>query len=148
MNEYCLGFAFNRNMVLLLLKDSPDWQKGLFNGVGGKIEAGESPLESMYREWGEETGTELIGDWNPVLTIKGEDWVVYVFAGETNYLNLKQVEINTRYTKEPCYQFNAEHLPTNIIPNVRWLIPLCLDKPSYKVRLHSDEDFQFGLGSK
>ena len=51
MNNYVLGFAFNKNFreVLLILKNKPQWQKGLYNGIGGKIEEGELPIEAMVR---------------------------------------------------------------------------------------------------
>lgn len=40
MKEYVLGFAFNRERtkIVLILKNRPDWQKGKYNGIGGKIE--------------------------------------------------------------------------------------------------------------
>jgi 8-oxo-dGTP diphosphatase len=46
---------------LLLLKGSPDkklWA-GKFNGLGGHIEAGESPMQSARRETQEETGLNV-----------------------------------------------------------------------------------------
>lgn len=63
MWRYVVGFAFSSGMsnVLLIRKKSPRWQKGLLNGIGGKIEKGESPLDAMRRECKEETG--LILNW-------------------------------------------------------------------------------------
>ncbi|KKN18724.1 hypothetical protein LCGC14_0952850 [marine sediment metagenome] len=59
MQSYCVGFLFNvlGNRVLLLRKLSPAWQAGKYNGVGGKIEQGEIPIEAMNREWKEETAS-------------------------------------------------------------------------------------------
>ena len=56
--EYVLGFMFNEaeSKVLLVWKNRPAWQAGKLNGVGGKIEAGETPVQAMNREFAEETG--------------------------------------------------------------------------------------------
>lgn len=55
--EYCVGFAFYGTDVILINKARPAFQKGLFNGVGGKIEFGESAFQAMVREFFEETKT-------------------------------------------------------------------------------------------
>lgn len=55
-----LGFGFtNDNRVALIRKIRPDWQRGSFNGVGGHIEPGESPVDAMVREFMEETGVKI-----------------------------------------------------------------------------------------
>jgi 8-oxo-dGTP diphosphatase len=42
--QYVLGFLFDPSQkdVVLIKKLKPEWQKGKLNGVGGKIEEGES----------------------------------------------------------------------------------------------------------
>jgi 8-oxo-dGTP pyrophosphatase MutT (NUDIX family) len=57
MRRYVLGFVFDRGFrhVLLICKTSPEWQAGRLNGLGGKIEPGETPLLAMERELREET---------------------------------------------------------------------------------------------
>ena len=52
---YTLCFLTRGADILMLLRDKPP-NAGLWNGVGGRIEAGESPLESCLREVHEETG--------------------------------------------------------------------------------------------
>jgi 8-oxo-dGTP diphosphatase len=58
MQPYVLGFAFDHSgtRVLLIQKKRPAFQAGRWNGVGGKIEPGEAPVEAMVREFAEETG--------------------------------------------------------------------------------------------
>lgn len=57
MQRYVLGFAFGSNgVVVLIKKNRPPFLKGQWNGVGGKIEDGETKLEAMVREFREETG--------------------------------------------------------------------------------------------
>ena len=65
--RYCLGFMFDPayERVLLMVKKRPAWQEGLLNGIGGKIESGESCLEAMNREFFEETGLDLPGNFGP-----------------------------------------------------------------------------------
>lgn len=87
MNNYVLVYAkpvnnFSQNTVLLVLKDKPEFQKGRFNLVGGKIEAGETPLEAAIRELKEESGLnplskelcvimgKITGSWGEVHCVK------------------------------------------------------------------------------
>ena len=55
---YTVCFLTRADQVLMLLRRRPPNQ-GLWNGVGGKIEPGETPLESVLREVEEETGYHL-----------------------------------------------------------------------------------------
>lgn len=50
--HYVAGFMFNedRTRVALIEKQKPDWQRGKLNGIGGKIEDDESPVEAMTSE--------------------------------------------------------------------------------------------------
>jgi 8-oxo-dGTP pyrophosphatase MutT (NUDIX family) len=56
-HRYVVGFLFSQDesKVLLVWKNRPAWQNGKLNGIGGKIEAGETPLQAMEREFKEET---------------------------------------------------------------------------------------------
>lgn len=63
MKLYCLGFAFSADgqEVLLIEKRRPHFQAGLLNGIGGSVEAGETPDQAMVREAQEEAGLRC--DW-------------------------------------------------------------------------------------
>lgn len=56
--EYVVGFMFNEanDRILLIFKNRPVWMAGKLNGIGGKIEPGETAHEAMEREFREETG--------------------------------------------------------------------------------------------
>ena len=56
---FVLGFMFNEknlNKVVLIKKNRPKFLKDKLNGIGGKIDVGESHLSAMKREFYEETG--------------------------------------------------------------------------------------------
>ena len=59
--KYVLGFVFNESLdkIALIRKNRPAWQKGLLNGIGGKIEADELTLDAMTREFEEETSCSI-----------------------------------------------------------------------------------------
>lgn len=67
MKKYVLGFAFSkdRKELILIEKQKPAWQAGKLNGVGGKVEEGESAIFAMCREFKEETGVSTsIDQWH------------------------------------------------------------------------------------
>lgn len=85
MKNYVLGFAFDQSghQVLLIHKNRPTFQAGLWNGVGGKIEAGESPLKAMLREFHEETGLAWPAEkWLTAGTFGGNDFTIHVFGAQ------------------------------------------------------------------
>ena len=72
--SYVIGFCFDdrREMaryVLLIRKRRPAWMAGKLNGIGGKIEAGETPRNAMVREFREEAGRDVAG-WASVAHIE------------------------------------------------------------------------------
>lgn len=58
MLKYTIGFIKKGDQILLLNREFPTWM-GNWNGVGGKIEKGETPLACILREIKEETGITL-----------------------------------------------------------------------------------------
>jgi 8-oxo-dGTP diphosphatase len=124
MTEYVLGFMFgnNRQEVLLIRKNRPDWQAGKLNGIGGKVEAGELPYQAMIREFEEEAGVPLTG-WNNFGTMRVGDAIVYLYSSfESDSFDkarsmtdeeIERVNINT--LSNPCL---------NLLPNLLWLVPM------------------------
>jgi len=57
MKKYSMVFIFTKDLskVLLIHKTRPEWQKGKLNGLGGKIEENESPVDCVLREVKEES---------------------------------------------------------------------------------------------
>lgn len=88
MRQWCLGFVFDAKLKhVLLLRKGRTLHVGLWNGIGGVIEPGESPHLAMERECSEEAVIE-IADWQKVGTIVGavdirhtaEPWKVHTYA--------------------------------------------------------------------
>lgn len=124
--QYVAGFCFNyeRTKVALVLKNKPDWQKGKYNGIGGKIEENESAVNAMEREFKEETGADVWA-WNKFLVYEGEDYVVHFFKAFSKGID----EVNTVTDEEiRVFEINGDLIGQPIIPNLQWLIPLALDK--------------------
>jgi 8-oxo-dGTP diphosphatase len=123
--EYVAGFLFsdNHRQVVLIKKNKPEWQRGLLNGVGGKIEENETALTAMIREFKEETGLE-IKNWVEYVIVLGNEWKVYFFYTDSD--NINDVK---NMTDETVGIYNVSDLyDLNVIPNLRWLIPMCLDQ--------------------
>ena len=120
MIHYVTGFLFDTyfDTVALIKKTKPEWQKGRLNGVGGKIEPGETPLDAMRREFFEETGMTVL-DWNEFVVLAGNDYKVHFF-----YANGNPWEVQTM-TEEVVGHYELSSLSDYLtIPNLAWLIPM------------------------
>lgn len=144
MRHYVLGFIFNcsRTKVLLVKKESPEWQKGYWNGIGGKIgdrswRLNESPLEAMQRECMEEVGYEY--DWEHCITFVCSGGIVFVYKAISDY---GSAEFSDPYGTILYQQIEDEELKVrqvNLLPDlkmdkeVNWLIPVCLSDIQFPI---------------
>lgn len=117
--------------VLLIEKKKPAWQAGRLNGVGGKIEGVETPVQAMVREFEEETSVKTTAeDWKMKVHLKGPDYEVFFFAA-----NVHRIKGVGQPTEEIPRIVSAKHPPLYndadgrgaILYNLRWLLPLCGD---------------------
>ena len=122
MQEYVCGFLFSpdRSRVLLIRKRRPAWQAGKLNGVGGKVEAGETALHAMCREFREEAGLGGI-EWQLGVVLTGRDWRGHFFRA------FGDVDAARAGTDEPLERHKVTALPPDVIPNLTWIVPLLLD---------------------
>jgi 8-oxo-dGTP diphosphatase len=85
--EFNVGFITFENDVLMLLRNKAP-NKGKWNGVGGHIEKGESPYQSMVREIKEETGLLLpTVNFGGILTWEGYELKpggLYIFTAQAS----------------------------------------------------------------
>lgn len=126
MKRMVVGFLFNekRDRVVLIRKEKPAWQEGRLNGVGGKLEVGETPLAAMIREFTEETGVEAVY-WMPAVYMgDGRTWeVTFYYAANQEAFTAARTMEDEKVVKVHV----ADLWSCNTIPNIRWLIPFCLD---------------------
>jgi 8-oxo-dGTP diphosphatase len=74
-----------RTLMLHRVKKANDMHAGKWNGLGGKLEPGETPEECAIREVYEESGLRIVRPaWRGVITFPqfsgGVDWVAFVFV--------------------------------------------------------------------
>jgi 8-oxo-dGTP diphosphatase len=135
---YVAGFLFRKSNqeVALIQKKKPAWQLGCLNGIGGKVENGETAYQAMRREFAEEAGV-LLQNWREVAVLTcdngnarihffanldGEDIVLQSLTDEkVEWVKVSQV-VDSRILVE---LENGDLAP--VLPNLRWLIPLALD---------------------
>lgn len=129
MNTYCVGFCFSYDLkkVALIRKAKPQWQRGKLNGVGGSVEPGETFRAGMQREWMEEAGVPLSEEgWELVAEIRGPDYIIAVYKYRLMIMEprpfLEAVE------QVDWFQTHSLATRMDLIPNLHWLIPLCLDE--------------------
>lgn len=124
--HYCLGFLFDtlslsHGSVVLIEKKKPKFQRGKLNGVGGKVEPGETHFDAMIREFKEETGVHFI-EWHRVCMMTfGKTAIVHVFSGK----DLECCHAARTTTDEPVYVQPLAHLGRRM-PNLDMLISASL----------------------
>lgn len=127
MTRMVVGFMFDEKLenVVLIRKLRPEWMKGLLNGVGGKIEEGESPIDAMAREYQEETGVETFSfDWLHYLTMTGGDFEIYYFMGLSRISTEKTME-DEEIIITPIDSIQLRDKTT--IDNLPWILSLGLN---------------------
>jgi 8-oxo-dGTP diphosphatase len=125
--RYVAGFAIcrERNAVALIRKARPAWQAGKLNAVGGKIEPVETPAEAMRREFEEETTAE-ISDWREFCCLHFRGGRVHFFSA---FVSGNVLAALLGSEEEPIEVHSIDDLATlPVIPNVRWLLPMAMDK--------------------
>lgn len=125
MQSYVVGFLFNSDQteVVLIRKEKPAWQKGKLNGVGGKIEPGETPMEAMVREFTEEAGL-TVTNWREYCTISDNNHFKIHFFFANHASSIYEVESKT---EEKVGVFSVNELPYGAcLPNIYWEIPMAL----------------------
>jgi 8-oxo-dGTP diphosphatase len=124
MKRYVIGIAFDPTYreVVMVLKDRPEWQAGLYNFPGGKVEKDEEPDDCMPREFKEECGLETRPiDWHLVGELEGDDYVLYVYTTVTSIEGARTME------SEMVTRMGVEALPRNVVGNIPWLLAYALD---------------------
>jgi 8-oxo-dGTP pyrophosphatase MutT (NUDIX family) len=116
-----LMFDPTLSRVVLIRKIRPEWQEGLLNCVGGKIEPNETAPNAVAREFKEETGVTGL-QWRQFLDLKlqRDDGMLYCFYAIGN------VDKATTALDEAVGVYNVHEVMDrcDTIPNLRWLIQM------------------------
>jgi 8-oxo-dGTP diphosphatase len=124
-----IGFLFDgQGNVLMIEKNHPEWQKGRLNGIGGKIERGETPLQAMIREFREEAGA-VVTSWREFAVMTGDGYKLNLFTAREN------VEIHPTPDEGPISWYPVDNLPPNTLPNMWFLIPMANYKFAVTARI-------------
>lgn len=117
-SKYCHNIA-------LIRKNKPKWQAGKLNGIGGKVEFGETPTVAMVREFKEETGMDTtIGQWTPFLFQQGSNFTNEVFYTRGDLDQLQNITDEKIVIRDIC---NINLFDKDLLHNVNWMIALAID---------------------
>lgn len=125
MKRYVVGFMFDDALTQVLLINRPKGNhfSAGYNGLGGKIEEGETPKEAMQREFLEEAAKDF-PHWFQVGRMSGDGWECFIFFGVDAYW--------------PCYRIieegqlgwhSLDNIPVNFkdFTNIPWLVAMVKD---------------------
>ena len=147
--EYVLGFMFSADGqdVALIRKDHPEWQAGLYNGIGGKRKKNESYSAAMEREFFEATGINSIKEiiiWRMRLDLNfGTQSKVRIYSHFNDFI----YQINSMSSRKvEIFRVNAIYEGLPVISDLFWILPLILD-PLFihgQIELSEDEMQHYG----
>lgn len=126
MKEWCLGFVFLEGYEkVLLLKKARTMHVGLWNGVGGKVEPGETIEAAMIRECDEEAKLH-VADWTYVGELKGntngEEWRVAVFGAYCKSFEVEEAHPFLHCKRDVPYKVRLDQLSSfELAPHVQVL---------------------------
>jgi 8-oxo-dGTP diphosphatase len=122
--EYVLALLFTSDgkEVVLVRKTRPAWQAGRVNALGGKLLNGEGLLEAARREVREEAGVD-VQDWEEFLVWNDPQYRLRAVRAFNDAARLARTAED-----EEVFLAHVGGLPLNVIDNLRWIIPLALDR--------------------
>ena len=125
-----VGIITDNKEILLLKKNNPDWQKGLYNGIGGKVELNTTPLETIIKKCQEEFGVN-ISNWIELDSEISSSGIEIVYFLTT--LNENEIKKLQSQTDERAELFSINNLPTNILQDLKIQIERQFFKPKNKM---------------
>ncbi len=120
MTYYCLGFLFKGHDTVALINKVGGWQDGMLNGLGVKIEDGETPRVAMVREFREEAGAD-VGWWQPKAIYVGKTWTIFIFSSVQSGVELRQMTDELPFWYPVC----EGSRPVQDCPMVQMMIEIC-----------------------
>lgn len=119
VENYVVGIIYSNEHVLLINKIRPEWQKGIFNGLGGMINKGELPIDAMIRECKEECNLD-IKYWELYDKVTFDNGIeLNYFISKVNDDFIKEFK---SMTDEEVVMFNLYKIPENIQDDIKYII--------------------------
>ncbi|MFY9105836.1 NUDIX hydrolase [Aliarcobacter cryaerophilus] len=125
-----VGIITDNKEILLLKKNNPDWQKGLYNGIGGKVELNTTPLETIIKKCQDELGVNIL-NWIELDSEISSSGIEIVYFLTT--LNEGEIKKLQSQTDERAELFSINNLPTNIFQDLKIQIERQFFKPKNKM---------------
>lgn len=126
MRHYTLIFIFDEsytNVILIQKKSNKFGHKNLWNGLGGKLEDGETLSYGVFREFYEESNLKY-KDANLFAVLSFNDMKVHVFRGIADFPLDYKYETDEGIVKT----WNVEDVNfIDTVVNVEWLIEMARD---------------------
>lgn len=136
--KYVCGFVYSidGSRVVLLERSKDDWQQGFYNGIGGKINKGEEPVNAMVREFEEEAGISTGAErWTRTIVLSGPEFEVHFFANRSAFLAAR-FEKAYKCNEGIIRTFSTAAVPhIKVIPNLRWIVPMQLDNLAWPINV-------------
>jgi 8-oxo-dGTP diphosphatase len=142
VREYVLALLFTPNgrEVVLVRKTRPAWQAGRVNALGGKLNDGEEILAAARREVREEAGVD-VAQWEEFLTWHDAEYRLRAVRA----FDARAANVYTAEDQEVILA-GVDALPGDVIDNLRWMIPLALDRDvAVPIIVHSANPAGSGL---
>ena len=117
-----LLYSMDGRQVVLMKRTRPSWQAGRVNALGGGILVGETAASAARREVREECGVD-VEEWSEVLVWEDAEYRMHVMRA----MSSRATEARTLEDQE-VFLASVDALPENVIDNLRWLVPLALDR--------------------
>ena len=130
MMRVVVGIITDNKEILLLKKNNTERKKGLYNGIGGKVELNTTPLETIIKKCQEELGVN-ISNWIELDSEISSSGIEIVYFLTT--LNENEIKKLQSQTDERAELFSINNLPTNILQDLKIQIERQFFKPKNKM---------------
>jgi 8-oxo-dGTP diphosphatase len=122
--DYVLALLFTADAreVVLVRKTRPAWQAGRVNALGGKLARGESLFDAARREVREEAGID-VERWEQFLVWYDAEYRLQAVRAFDDVARLARSAED-----QEVFLADVHGLPLDVIDNLRWIVPLALDR--------------------